>query len=800
MKNLKNQANQVANAGRFGDSMLVHMNPIEVQGLANTMPMTVNPQTGQPEMFLPFLAPLLGSAAGTALFSGIMSPAVAGAVGSGLATAIAEGDLKKGIMAGITGFGIGNVLGQVGAGTKGAVDQATTEFIEAAAEGTGAAATNPVITQALADQAGQTAAEGTMAAFRSGLPAEGVKEAIASGLTTPADVLANTQGMSGAGNRLSAIGENLFSGDTLSALAQPASYVPIAIGEGQRGVMEAQEQFEEDMRKFEQDAEERKRRLYAMNPEQIPFGSPYYGKEGGVVAMQEGGEIFGNPNVAPVFPTAPTQGNPITLPNQMPYAPAGVTMPMPIVNPNPMPMLPTDTSFESAISGAQDFAYTPPPQFRPSSDIAPRGREVARENMITGEYERTGQFKPPSYYRPGIDAEFNYFPYSNRPASFIPPYSSFPSVGGKGGTNIDINLGGGGETFNEIMGSINQPDFDINDYLMTNPINPDIDVAPFVPNIPDLPTSPIDFTPYVPEIPTSPINFEPYIPTNPIDFAPMMPTNPIDFDPVMPTNPIDFDPFIPTNPMDFNIPNMPMMPSVTPFTPSNMNLNIRGGGGGGSPDQKTNLNLATDDFLRDIENNQKIAKASGRKLEDVTRGMAIHEMEEGKTIPEDAKGLQKLAEEKPSVVRSMGYEVDMQAGGATVMPEDLDMVQKAILGQIPNNTEVIAMFIDKYGNEIFMQIREQVLNPMGSMQTQGMIEGMGGGMDDQVMGMIGTQQPVAVSPGEYIIPADVVSGLGDGSSDAGAKELDGMLDRVRQERTNTTQQPKELNKGKVLPI
>ena len=77
MKNLKNQANQVANAGRYGDSMLVHMNPIEVQGLANTMPMTVNPQTGQPEMYLPFLAPLLGSAAGTALFSGIMSPAVA---------------------------------------------------------------------------------------------------------------------------------------------------------------------------------------------------------------------------------------------------------------------------------------------------------------------------------------------------------------------------------------------------------------------------------------------------------------------------------------------------------------------------------------------------------------------------------------------------------------------------------------------------------------------------------------------------------------------------------------------------
>ena len=72
-------------------------------------------------------------------------------------------------------------------------------------------------------------------------------------------------------------------------------------------------------------------------------------------------------------------------------------------------------------------------------------------------------------------------------------------------------------------------------------------------------------------------------------------------------------------------------------------------------------------------------------------------------------------------------------------------------------------------------------------------------MDDLVQGMIGTQQPVAVSPGEYIVPADVVSGLGDGSTDAGVSELDGMLDRVRMERTGTTQQPAPLAKGGMLP-
>ena len=72
-------------------------------------------------------------------------------------------------------------------------------------------------------------------------------------------------------------------------------------------------------------------------------------------------------------------------------------------------------------------------------------------------------------------------------------------------------------------------------------------------------------------------------------------------------------------------------------------------------------------------------------------------------------------------------------------------------------------------------------------------------MDDLVPGMIGNNQRLAASPGEYIVPADVVSGLGDGSTDAGVQELDGMLDRVRMERTATTQQPAPLPKGGVLP-
>jgi len=80
-----------------------------------------------------------------------------------------------------------------------------------------------------------------------------------------------------------------------------------------------------------------------------------------------------------------------------------------------------------------------------------------------------------------------------------------------------------------------------------------------------------------------------------------------------------------------------------------------------------------------------------------------------------------------------------------------------------------------------------------------MIRGQGGGMDDKVPGMIGDQQPVAVSPGEFIVPADVVSGLGDGSSDAGAEKLDQMMDRVRMARGGNTKQAPSIDADRMMP-
>jgi hypothetical protein len=59
-------------------------------------------------------------------------------------------------------------------------------------------------------------------------------------------------------------------------------------------------------------------------------------------------------------------------------------------------------------------------------------------------------------------------------------------------------------------------------------------------------------------------------------------------------------------------------------------------------------------------------------------------------------------------------------------------------------------------------------------------------------------QPAALSDGEFVIPADVVSHLGNGNSDAGAKNLYSMMERVRKDRTGNPNQGRQINPNKYL--
>lgn len=89
---------------------------------------------------------------------------------------------------------------------------------------------------------------------------------------------------------------------------------------------------------------------------------------------------------------------------------------------------------------------------------------------------------------------------------------------------------------------------------------------------------------------------------------------------------------------------------------------------------------------------------------------------------------------------------------------------------------------------------------LGSYSDGGrMLKGPGDGMSDSIPAKIGNHQPARLADSEFVIPADVVSHLGNGSSDAGAKQLYSMMDRVRKARTGRKEQGKEIKPQKYMP-
>jgi len=731
---IKQQTNNVASQGRYGDTMLMHVNPAEVQGLASIMPLTQNPQTGQPEAFLPFLAPLLGSMAGTALFTGLSAP-VAGAIGSGIATAIQSGDLKQGIMSGITGFGLGKALGAAGFGAEGRAAEALTT-------------------------AGETGAAANL------VTGEGVKQALAAeAAVAPAQAAAEAAATQTLGEGVSTFA---------SQLAKPSSYLPIAMGEGQKGVIEAQENFERQMAQMELDRKKAREKMYADNPENIPMSSRYYGASGGIMSLAEGGPI-GGVTIMDEVPKIPPRKLPPRLPR------------------NVIP----DNSFESAMAGLQDYKYKP----RESKEPVRQAYEKMQVNELTGTEMPTGQFVPASNYRAGIDPEFNYFPRSNTPATYLGDYLDGIGGGGYGGGGYGGGPGGGAgyipfDRFDYDRFDIDNIPFDYDRFI--NPINFPMGVTQnsFLPkesilnNISNT-TIPNSVPVPVPVSLSEPLTQDSRGGSFMFKIRDAIEQNPDivrqgggflgkRFDEI-PLEDRGFGPGIRRS-EDFFRPEelmmTPVMSSKPPVMQESMPI---------MPPMP--LTLRNDLGLASINRPEEL---------NVNRQRMPMRMSEGKQLPNE--GLEALAqtEKGKEAVRQMGFELQM--GGLTPSNEEIQQVAQAIMGQSSNQDAVISMFIEKYGNEIFMQVREMILNPQGNAQTQGMIEGEGSGMDDEVMGMIGNQRPVAVSPGEYIVPADVVSGLGDGSSDSGAEELDGMLDRVRKERTGTTKQAPQLsNAGGLLP-
>jgi len=145
------------------------------------------------------------------------------------------------------------------------------------------------------------------------------------------------------------------------------------------------------------------------------------------------------------------------------------------------------------------------------------------------------------------------------------------------------------------------------------------------------------------------------------------------------------------------------------------------------------------------------------------------------------------------------------AGGAGIA--GLGMISDQMRGGIPKKKEYsgpLSRF--NYNPDTYVPYRFARGGDTGGIASLGgysdggrMLKGPGDGMSDSIPARIGSKQPARLADGEFVVPADVVSHLGNGSTDAGAKQLYSMMNKVRHARTGNQKQGKQIQPRKYLP-
>ena len=114
--------------------------------------------------------------------------------------------------------------------------------------------------------------------------------------------------------------------------------------------------------------------------------------------------------------------------------------------------------------------------------------------------------------------------------------------------------------------------------------------------------------------------------------------------------------------------------------------------------------------------------------------------------------------------------------------------------------------VDPYTGEMKLAMGGGIAMAAGGASNLGgysdggrLLKGPGDGMSDNIPASIANKQPARLADGEFVVPADVVSHLGNGSTDAGAKQLYAMMDRIRKARTGRKSQGKQIKAQKYLP-
>ena len=184
----------------------------------------------------------------------------------------------------------------------------------------------------------------------------------------------------------------------------------------------------------------------------------------------------------------------------------------------------------------------------------------------------------------------------------------------------------------------------------------------------------------------------------------------------------------------------------------------------------------------------------------VPQGEGAANMEAAAT---EAKGLAALNRANPA-----SYPVETMNTGGEIKKYDIGGLIE-LIGQNPQILDYLAYATAGTGlgglgavlRRKYKEADKKDFNEGGmTSKKQGIyLDGATDGMADEIPAMIDGEQPAMLSDGEFVIPADVVSHLGNGNSDAGAKELETMMNEVRMARTGTKKQAPEIDPQDFLP-
>lgn len=128
----------------------------------------------------------------------------------------------------------------------------------------------------------------------------------------------------------------------------------------------------------------------------------------------------------------------------------------------------------------------------------------------------------------------------------------------------------------------------------------------------------------------------------------------------------------------------------------------------------------------------------------------------------------------------------------------------ALMGEGQDPEGAINRYLEVFGEEalraLLMKVQggQQMQQPDQGMARGGLLRGPGGGLDDLMTARTSSGQRIALGGGEHVTPADVVSMLGDGSTEAGSRKLTAMEQRVRMHKTGTPRQAGKIG-NRVMP-